>query len=585
MSYATTKRSIQYGSKTQVLDSGNLPDTPLETIDAYLKVLKSKQMEWAQTVSIPVRIALLEKSLINLDVYKDEWATQDMEARHVPQGHWEEGNSYLNPGTAGRILRMLIDSLKDLEAKGITTSHMKAEQDGDRVTLHAYPQGLKDSLYFPGIKTEVHLEKGTKLENLKSYEAIAYHDPHYSGAVCLVLGAGNASFLSFADVMHKLIVDKKVVILKTHPVLEYTADLFEKILEPFIASGYLRIVRGGAKEGKHLTSHPSVDEIHMTGSDKTFDAIVYGTGEEGQKNKLTDTRITNKTVIGELGNVSPLIVVPGDWKESEFDYQADNVMSMLGILNGYACNATRVIILPKNWSGSEKLIKKISEKMQEAQAPVNYYPGTTQTIEEAMVCYPNMETHGKLDESHQPWMFVKNLDPDKPEYAFRREFWSSFTSQVFIEADSTEEYLEKAVKFANEKLWGTLSATLIIDPKTEKELTQKKILQKAIDDLNYGTVALNVNSAFGLLLGSTPWGGHPGSTYSNIQSGNGFVSNAFMLDKVEKSVIRAPFHITPRPAWFITGKPNLKASKAIANFAISNKLMDFGRVLMSVLRG
>lgn len=585
MSDGTTLRSIQYGSKTQVLESGKLPDTPLETIDEYLKVLKSKQVEWAQKVSIPVRIALLEKSLINLETYKEEWSKKDIEARHLPQGHWEEGSSYLNTGTAGRILRVLIESLKDLEANNVTTSHMKAEQDGDRVTLHVYPQGLKDSLYFPGITTDVHLEKGTKLEDLKTYVATAYHDPNYAGAVSLVLGAGNVAFLAFNDVMHKLIVDKKVVILKTHPVLEYTANLFEKILQPFIDSGYLRIVRGGAREGKHLTSHPSVDEIHMTGSDKTFDAIVYGTGETGQRNKLTDTRITDKTVIGELGNVSPLIVVPGDWKESEFDYQAENIMSTFGLINGYACNATRVLILPKNWSGSEKLIKKISEKMEEAAAPVNYYPGTNQTIEEAMVCYPDMETHGKHDDTHQPWMFAKGLDPDKPEYAFRREFWATFMSQVFIEADSTEEYLEKAVKFANEKLWGTLSATIIIDPKTEKELTHKKVLQKAIDDLNYGTVALNVNSAFGLLLGTTPWGGHPGSTYTNIQSGNGFVSNAFMLDKVEKSVVHAPFHITPRPAWFITGKPNLKASQAIANFAISNKLMDFGRVLMAVMRG
>ncbi len=43
----------------------------------------------------------------------------------------------------------------------------------------------------------------------------------------------------------------------------------------------LRIVEGGAAAGRYLTGHPRVDEVHITGSDKTYDAVVFGTGAEG----------------------------------------------------------------------------------------------------------------------------------------------------------------------------------------------------------------------------------------------------------------------------------------------------------------
>jgi hypothetical protein len=586
MSDGPSIRSIQYGSRTHVVDSGLLPDATFAEINYDLKVLKSKQQEWAQKLPLSDRIDLLRRTLLNIEFYGDEWAHLDMEARHIPEGHWGEADSYaLGPGGGGRLVRAYLESLETLQTEGAPKVYAKAFQDGDRVTVQTFPHTLKDNLFLPGIKTEVHLAKGTKLEDLWNYQAKVYKDPNYEGGISLVLCAGNVAYLSLNDMLHKLIVEKKVVILKTHPVLEYLGDLYTKILEPFISAGYLRVVRGGAKVGDYLTHHPMVDDIHMTGSDKTFEAIVYGTGEEGQKNKLMDNRIMEKPVSAELGNVSPVIVMPGDWTDSDYDYHASEVLTALGLVNGYSCSAARVLVLPKNWPGSEKLISKISEKMSESLAPVNYYPGTHTIVEEAMVCYPDMEKHGKLDKDHQPWMFVKGLDPDKPEFAFRREFWSTFISQVFINAKTPEEYLEKAVKFSNEKLWGTLAASLIIDPKTEREMRKTGTFQKAIDDLHYGTVSINVYPGLAILLGTTPWGGYPGSTYTNIQSGNCFVSNANMFENVEKSVVTAPFRMSPKPLWFIGQKTNVEAAKAFSHFATTNKMMDFGRLVKAMMLG
>ncbi len=59
-------------------------------------------------------------------------------------------------------------------------------------------------------------------------------------------------------------------------------------MKPLVDGGYLRFAYGGAETGKYLTNHPNIDEIHITGSDKTFDAIVFGEGAEGAQRKLRD---------------------------------------------------------------------------------------------------------------------------------------------------------------------------------------------------------------------------------------------------------------------------------------------------------
>jgi hypothetical protein len=86
-----------------------------------------------------------------------------------------------------------------------------------------------------------------------------------------------------------------------------------------------------------------------------------------------------------------------------------------------------------------------------------------------------------------------------------------------------------------------LAAAIIIDPQSEAEMLPNNTLRKAIDDLHYGTVAINTGPSAFIRLMVNPWGGYPGSSYSNIQSGNCFVANPLMIENVEKSVVFAPF--------------------------------------------
>ena len=77
--------------------------------------------------------------------------------------------------------------------------------------------------------------------------------------------------------------------LKFNPVNDfYTDPVFEEAFAPLIRDGFIRTVYGGADVGAYLCQHDGVDEIHVTGSDKTHDAIVYGVGDDGAARKAAD---------------------------------------------------------------------------------------------------------------------------------------------------------------------------------------------------------------------------------------------------------------------------------------------------------
>lgn len=110
-------------------------------------------------------------------------------------------------------------------------------------------------------------------------------------------------------------------------------------------------------------------------------------------------------------------------------------------------------------------------------------------------------------------------------------------------AGNGQEFLDAAVAHANERLTGTLGANVLIEPATQEALGGG--FDRAIADLHYGTVAINAWTAFGFLTPTATWGAYPGGTIEDAPSGMGVVHNAFLLDSVERTVVRGPFRPFP----------------------------------------
>ncbi len=110
---------------------------------------------------------------------------------------------------------------------------------------------------------------------------------------------------------------------------------------PVIAMDALRIVTGDARAGAWLTTHPAVDEIHITGSRETHDVIVWGEGETARQRRAAGTPLNPRRVTSELGGVSPTIIVPGPWSEADIAFQAQQLATQKMNNGGFNCVASR----------------------------------------------------------------------------------------------------------------------------------------------------------------------------------------------------------------------------------------------------
>ncbi len=64
----------------------------------------------------------------------------------------------------------------------------------------------------------------------------------------------------------------------------------------------------------------------------------------------------------------------------------------------------------------------------------------------------------------------------------------------------------------------------------------------------------------------TPWGAFPGHTPDDIQSGTGVVHNTLMFSRPQKTVVRAPFRVFPKPVWFATHRTAHRLTPKLAAF-------------------
>jgi hypothetical protein len=353
-----------------------------------------------------------------------------------------------------------------------------------------------------------------------------------------------------------------------------------------IDRGFVRVVNGGAAEGSYLCQHPSIDEIHITGSDKTHDAIVFGGGEEGRRNKEARRPLVTKPITSELGNVSPIIIVPGPWSQADLDFHGANLASMLTNNAGFNCNATRVIVQHARWPQRRALIEA-TRKVFDATTPrFAYYPGAESRYRSFLAAHPKARPLGQPGEGSLPWLLIEDLDPAQAnEICFTTEAFCSVTSEVGLEAASIVDYIRRAVDFANDTLWGTLNAGIIVHPKSLEDPAVAAAVEQAIADLRFGCVVLNHWPALSYALVTTTWGAFPGHDIYDIRSGMGVVHNTLLYDKPQKSVVRGPFRMFPKPPWFATHKTAHRLGEKMLHFEASPSFTKLPGIVLTAMRG
>ncbi|MEC9398809.1 MAG: aldehyde dehydrogenase, partial [Myxococcota bacterium] len=76
-----------------------------------------------------------------------------------------------------------------------------------------------------------------------------------------------------------------------------------------------------------------------------------------------------------------------------------------------------------------------------------------------------------------------------------------------------------------------------------------------------------------------------GHTFDDIQSGIGVVHNAFLFDRPQKSVIRGPFRMFPKPPWFVTNKNTHQIAPRLVDFEMEQSVKNLARIMWHAVRG
>lgn len=571
------------------------PDAGHTALDAALDELKSGAENWART-SADQRISILRDIKEKLMNVAEDWALEAARQKQIPDGSPLVGEEWISgPYPVMGACNHLIETLSQMEGKTFLKGLPKRKTVTGQTSVKIVPHSIWDYLLLSGVRADVWMKPGVDASNLAQHTAKAYDVPidQRAGKVSLVLGAGNIAAIAPLDCFQKLFGEHQVVLLKMNPVNEYLIAYLEPALKPLIDIGALRIVKGDAQIGEYLCNHPVVDEIHITGSSASHDAIVWGSGEAGQKNKKSGTVQNKRRITSELGAVCPTIIVPGPWSSADLSFQAAQVATQKLHNSGFNCVACQVLILPDQWDKTDKFMGKLEAAMKSAPPRGLYYPGAEQRM-------ADFSGHGdnvlNFERPGSDACVVSPIGDNNGNWAEHNEVFAPAMNTYRIREDDPAEYLRQAISYSNENLHGTLGANILIHPSTISKIGKNEF-EAIIADLHYGTIAINAWTGLGFLLPQCPWGAYPGHTLEDVQSGIGFVHNSYMFDSVERCVVWAPFRpfprnllslrmtLLPKPPWFINNRKQHKIGMLLTRFNYKPSFLKIPRIFLNALLG
>jgi len=562
--------------------------TTAQTMESVVHRIKEGSRAWVK-VSPAERIALLEELRRSYSAIAEPSVRAACEAKGIHPASPTAGEEWLaGPLVVLRNLRLLVESLKDIQLHGVP--HIPASWlrtlDNGQLSARLYPANLLDAMLLPRHEGEVRFQPGVTASNLRQHQASFYRRPH-EGRVCAVLGAGNVNSIPPADCLYKLFVEGTACVLKMNPVNAYLGPFLEQAFAPLVRRNVFAVVYGGAEEGAALVGHPDVDEVHITGSDKTHDALVWGPpGPESDARRARNEPLLRKAITSELGNISPVIIVPGPYSDGEVDFQALSIAGMVANNASFNCNSAKLLVQPRAWRQRGQLVDAVQASLGRAPVRRAWYPGAEQRWKQFTEGRKGLRVVGTPAQGELAFALVPDVDASQvQDRVFREEPWCTVLSETGLDGgDDPVAFLEKAVPFVNEQVWGTLCATLIVHPRSLKDPAVSAAVERAIRELRYGAVAVNTWPAAVFALGSLPWGGHPSVTPRDIQSGLGWVHNTYMLEDIEKVVLRAPLTSFPPAPWVPGHRGVGTLARKLADFEMGPSWLKIPAIALAAMR-
>ncbi|MEO6021340.1 MAG: aldehyde dehydrogenase family protein [Knoellia sp.] len=559
-------------------------------LDAAIATVQAGERRWAG-LGLTERVALLGRVHAAVASQAEQWVAAAVRAKNLDPNSPLVGEEWLSgPYCTMSGLQMLQHSLSALvDGKSPVATTKFGAAPGGRVAVPVLPTSPYEYLLLHGFSADVWMKPGIGESAVRATAGLGALTPKDTGGVGLVLGAGNITSIAPLDVLYELIAHNRVVVLKLNPTMNELLPVYTAAFAPLIELGLLAVVTGGGDVGAYLTQHAGIAHVHITGSAVTHDVIVWGPGAQGAARRESGTPVLDKPITSELGGVSPIIVVPGEWSAADLTFQAQHVATQRLHNGGYNCIAGQVVVLSEEWPQREAFVAELRKALEAAPERVPWYPGSEDRVTAASTAYAQADHLGKGGGR----LLVDTHGGVSAAAIETTEYFAPVLGIVDVPGTG-RAFLDAAIEHANTALVGTLGANIIIAPATLKELGNG--FDESLVRLEYGTIAVNAWTGVGFLTAGAPWGAFPGHTLADVQSGIGIVHNAFLLEDTERTVVRGPFRpfprsfaggefsLSPKPPWFVSARSARRTGQLLTRFAAKPSWAKLPGIFASAFR-
>ena len=530
--------------------------------------------------SVARRIELCAECIETVTAAAEEWTSAAVQAKGLPNDTPLRAEDILSgPTVVCRQLQLTIQSLSRLAESQppVLTGTIRKLKQG-QLSVPVFPaNGLYDSLTFMGMKASVRMQPGVEEDQIHG-SLIEDIQRQTTSGISAVMGAGNVSSIPATDTLNRIMFEGQRVALKLNPVNDYLAAVFESAFAPLIRNGLLKLFSGGADVGAQLVNDDRISDVHITGAADTHDRIVWGVGTAAEDRRRANDPVLKKSVTSELGNVTPWIIVPGEYTERELHSQAQHVTASITNNVSFNCLATKMIVTWQNWPQRDRFLKLVQHYLDKTPTRPAYYPGAIDRFERSAGFRAP-----EADSDHLPWTLLIDQKVDSRPELFEEESFVCVCAETQIPAKSPQDFLAAATEFVNERIYGTLCASITLPSGFKKRNEQG--VESCLQKLRYGSVCLNQWSGLAYGLISPPWGAYPGATLQNVQSGIGSVHNTYLLDQYEKTVLEGPLINFPKPVWFSSHRNAINVADKLLQLYHRPSIIQLPKLFLAALRG
>ena len=445
-----------------------------------------------------------------------EWVLRSARAKQLPAGSDLVAEEWLSgPLPVARYLRFLSHSLDSLSRGSLPRLHLAPTGPEQPRRVRAAPYGWLDRLVLPGYQAAVEVGPGP----------LQQEPPGGGQGVHLVLGAGNVTSMPLCDALHAIFQRGSAVLLKASPLHKDLLAQFRGALRPLLDADLLRIEVGDADFGARALRHHAITSWHLTGTPQTLQTL------------LEDPRVAGMPWSAELGNVTAVVVPPGNWPNPMLVRIAREIASMFA--NNGACNCItpRLVLTCRNWPQRTAFLSELRRQVAALPPREPFHPG----IGQRFARFANaLEPSGPLP-------FVLRTDVDlqaEPHLGFEESF-APVLVETSLEAADVEAFFDRACGYLNEHTFGSL-ATHIFGP-TRLLRAHRQAISDVCRKLPHGTIGLNTWAAINYSLMTTPWGS--GGHNEDHATGRGFVHNTLFLANPIRAIVTGPPLAWPPAPW------------------------------------